>query len=209
MTQLNIIKPYLDNTKQHTVAAIPTATASITNSPLFKLAAELRLRIYEYAVYSDDNGCCKVTREHGIPEPPLLFTCKFIREEATNSFYSVNYFRMMADSLHPAAVILMARKNRSLELLGMGIRGRRTTVIKDEDISSIGVLAWDRLRLWLEYVHAGECSCLKLRGTSGDMLAVVSMFKIAAELKNKPWGEVQAILDGLYAGLMAVSVLEW
>jgi hypothetical protein len=35
------------------------------------------------------------------------------------------------------------------------------------------------------------------------------MFKIAAGLKNKPWGEVQAIVDGLYAGLMAVNDLEW
>jgi hypothetical protein len=209
MTQLNIIKPYLGNTKQHTVAAIPTATASIANSPLFKLAAELRLRIYEYAVYSDDNGHCKVTREHGIPEPPLLFTCKFICKEAVNSFYSVNEFHMMADLLHPAALVLMGRKNKSLELLGTGIRGRRFTVINDEDISSIDVLAWDRLRLWLEYVHAGECSCLKLRGTSGDRLAIASMFKIAAGLKNKPWGEVQAIVDGLYAGLMAVNDLEW
>jgi hypothetical protein len=102
-----------------------TATSSIADSPLFKLPPELRLRIYEYAVYSeDDDGKCKVTREHGIPEPPLLFTCKTVRGEAISSFYSVNNFHNIVELLHPATIVLTMRKKNSLLAQGERFKGR-------------------------------------------------------------------------------------
>lgn len=90
-----------------------STSSSIDHSPLFTLARELRDKIYEYAVNcGDDDGICTVTRRRGIPEPPLLFTCKVIREEALEVFYSINSFRagLLRDDLHPAGKLLLLRK---------------------------------------------------------------------------------------------------
>jgi hypothetical protein len=137
MTQLNIIRPYLASPRRLTQTITPTATTSIVNSPLFKLSAELRLRIYEYAVYSDNDGIYTVTRTYGIPESPLLFTCKIIREEAISSFYGVNNFQILVEKVHPAACIIIIRKRKSLEAQGVLVKGQRRQIINYKKNSAI------------------------------------------------------------------------
>lgn len=87
---------------------------SIAASPLFKLPPELRLRIYEYAVYSCEDQLCEVTRKDGIPELALLFTCKTVRAKAIPVFYTVNTFRIAIESYHAAVQVLTARKKAAL-----------------------------------------------------------------------------------------------
>lgn len=141
-----------------------STSSSIDHSPLFKLPRELRDNIYEYAVYSeDDDGICTVTRRRGIPEPPLLFTCNIIREEAVEVFYSVNIFRvnLLRDDLHPAAKLLLVRKQRALATKGLNtLKDRSITVFPigylDDLMTKVGkVVGFEyRLWLWLEYAHA-------------------------------------------------------
>lgn len=88
---------------------------------MFKLPTELRLRIYEYAVYRGEDGLCKITRKDGIPEPALLFTCKAIRAEAIAVFYTVNIFHTIMEFYHPAVLILMPRKKDALIAAGINI----------------------------------------------------------------------------------------
>jgi hypothetical protein len=67
---------------------------SIARSPFFtKFPPEIRLQIYKYALFiANDDGYCVVIKEKGIPEPPLLLTCKAIRKEAIETFYHQNWF---------------------------------------------------------------------------------------------------------------------
>jgi hypothetical protein len=106
-----------------------TATASIADSPLFKLPAELRLRIYVDVVYSDDNGECKVTRKHGIREAQILLTSKVIREEAISLFYTLNSFRLVEGNSQAADFAMVQRKKRSLEAQGVPFGNKNSEII--------------------------------------------------------------------------------
>ena len=68
------------------------ATDSTTSSPFMKLPPELRDIIYEYALRLDD-GIIQISSTTGIPEPPLLLTCKTIRREAISILYTLNSIR--------------------------------------------------------------------------------------------------------------------
>jgi hypothetical protein len=147
INRLSILNSYLVKPKQHTLIAMSTATTSTANSlqlihtttstapspiadsPLFKLPAELRIRIYADALYSDDNGECKVTRKHGIPEAPLLSTCKVIRGEAISMFYTLNSFRLAEKNSHPADFAMVQRKKKSLEAQGVPIGDKDSEII--------------------------------------------------------------------------------
>lgn len=103
---------------------------------MFKLPRELRDKIYEYAVYSNDNGRCVVTRKDGIREPPLLLTCKTIREEAIEVFYGVNNFYIVILAFHPAAWVLYGHKKQSLELQGFRFGNGDNRMSYDEKTKS-------------------------------------------------------------------------
>lgn len=121
-----------------------TTAISIAASPLFKLPAELRLRIYEYALYSDNDGLCEVTRKHGIPEPALLFTCKAVRDESVTLFYKVNSIRLVAESYHPAVHNLIARKVAAIRTAGMHLGGLEI------EIFTVGRRNFQNLTLWVQ-----------------------------------------------------------
>jgi hypothetical protein len=189
---------------------------SIARSPLFtKLPPELRLKICEYALYTpDDEGFCVVTKKDGIPEPPLLFTCNTICGEAISSFYSVNNFHNIVELLHPATIVLTLRKKISLLAQGVRVKGRTDNILSYNSLRTLRRLPWPNLRLWLEYVHAGECACPDLHRFEeilhkAKLDTIVSMFKIASGLQAKPWSEVEQIMDGLYGGLMAAYNFQW
>jgi hypothetical protein len=98
------------------IIAPPIVVKPIAQFPLFsKLPAELRLKIYQYALYPEDkDGFYDVTRTNGIPEPPLLFTSKAIRNEAIEIFYRKNRFKLIMPSWDPAAEVLIMRKEKML-----------------------------------------------------------------------------------------------
>lgn len=189
-----------------------STSVSVTRSPLFKLPRELRDKIYEYAVYSGDDGICYITREDGIPEPSLLFTCKVVREEAVEVFYNVNSVRPKVISLHPAAVVLHARKLRSLMMKGLRTKGTDAITF---DYNSLEFRTLESLQgnlmLWLQYVHVGEIRITpefpKKKTTDSDahLKIINSMFKIARGMGRSPWDYVKAILDDIWRGLIAVA----
>lgn len=140
----------------------PKATP-IAASPLFKLPAELRLRIYEYALYSEDHdGICEITRNEGIPEPALLFTCKVARHQGIAVFNTVNSIRLIADSFHPAVHSLLVRKVASIRRSSAHIKGL------DVQIYTTGRRNFRNLTLWLQNVHSGRQSSL-VRKTLGRL----------------------------------------
>jgi hypothetical protein len=92
---------------------------SIAQSPFFtKFPPEIRLQIYKYALFvANDDGYCVVTKEKGIPGPPLLLTCKAIRKEAIDTFYHQKWFLLVLKDWNPAALVLMTRKTKLLVTL--------------------------------------------------------------------------------------------
>jgi hypothetical protein len=190
---------------------------SVAASPLFKLSAELRLQIYEYVMESDRNtfsmngekGCCRATRADGIPEPALLFTCKAVREEAIQTFYTVNIFAAVVEDCHPAAHVLMARKKVVLQAMGMD-----TTKIEVRNSSDLGK-NFQNLILWLQHVHQGDMipsTWAATRFSSAKMkLATTARFihsfiNIAKAMRGSPWAEDEKILRDLRGGLIAFDV---
>jgi hypothetical protein len=203
--------------------AVPTTVAkkrpvpkprSIAKSSLYKLPSKIRGCIFENVVRIDDNRTCEITWQSGIPEPPLLFTCKIIRKEATAAFYGVNNFRAVVDSLHPGVLVLIERKNKSLKASGVFLRKDRSPQCVDLSYWYLSSNEWHNLRLWLQYVHAGELDRPNMgRESAGKLLFrycetrvhtefVKSLFKIAAAMDHRPWAEVGGIIDDLHQGLV-------
>lgn len=74
-----------------------TITAqSAAQCHFWKLPPELRIRIYEYALYQ--LGWCPVTNQHRIPKPAILLTCKLTRQGALGIFYAETNFRVHAQA---------------------------------------------------------------------------------------------------------------
>lgn len=190
-----------------TMDSDPTAI-TIAASPLFKLPAELRLQIYGYAQYSNDDGICEITQKGGIPEPALLFTCKAARHEGIAVFYTVNSIRLVAESYHPAVHNLFLRKVASISKSIAHVKWL------DVEIGTSGRRNFQNLTLWLQYVHSGKSlkPCPEDPQAPAEVEAepnfVDSLFRIAAGMKDRPWADVERVVNGLRGGLIALN-REW
>jgi hypothetical protein len=167
------------------------------------------LQIYEHALYTpDDEGFCVVTKEDGIPEPPLLFTCKAIRKEATEIFYHWNRFLLKMVLWNSATDVLMTRK---------------TKVWSDEAVDWCQDLdshaRWSNLVTWLRRHRDGDAHAIPKQAVPRheDDLADIpcacpvewrfleSMFKVAAGMRDRPWEETADVLEGLRPGLIKLE----
>lgn len=76
-------------------------TDSVADSAFFKLLPELRNTIYSLAL--TENHDVHITKQHGIPEHPVLSACKTIRSEASGIFYGENTFWCVVESFDCSA----------------------------------------------------------------------------------------------------------
>lgn len=203
----------LPSTKLQYAATSSNAVAQpFAQSSFARLPPELRLQIYEYAFYIPiEEGRYVVTKEDGIPEPALLFTCKSIRYEAIDLFYRKSNFHLMMPSCDPTTEALMTRKEK---LLNNGeIKNRRQCYV--DGPGSLGN-DWKNLQEWLRLYHAGEAHEMAPNAVSlyeGDDVGAVyveqpfirTMFKLVAEMNGKPWEMVGELIDGFHCGLVALN----
>lgn len=102
---------------------MPATTAqSIEHCRLFTLPSELRNQIYEYVVRGEPALLYQVMEfrvyadpkivvgADGIPEPPLLETCKTVRKEAIGIFYNINTIRIQITSFDSTPALLWKHK---------------------------------------------------------------------------------------------------
>lgn len=186
-----------------------TSTATTTPaSLLLKLPAELRLQIYEYALYIDDDGVCEVTRNGGIPEPALLFTCKTVRDEGIAVFYSVNTVCLIAESFHPGVHNLIASKVAAFKTAGVNLKKL------DVEICAIGKRNFRNLIAWVQFLHSGKTMNPSLAvpqvaaAMEPEPMFVDSLFRIAEGMRQRPWADVDRVINGLRGGLIALNE-EW
>jgi hypothetical protein len=100
-----------------------TVPAVTQTSLFFKLPAELRIQIYEYALYRDDwddedenDDYCRsrsnIEFNENFQQPPLLLTCRQVRSEAIEVFYTITNFLLYIDDCDPTQPIAFCRHLR-------------------------------------------------------------------------------------------------
>lgn len=199
-----------DKTQDKTKSAQPVFPPSgAQDSPLLKLPAELRNRVYEYALYTD--GQCLITKAGGIPEPSLLTTSKEIRKEAIGIYYSVNNVMLDILSFDATALRHFDRKVDAMATTSHGFR------ISGSGLQFRSAPNWTNLKGMLRYYHKGdnrfalpfaEFATDDAAGLPPVFKAIYGMIRCAAAMQTSPWEEVESTFELLRAGLI-LSDARW
>jgi hypothetical protein len=194
-------------TKNHEIAQISDNTMD-TPSPksLLGLPAELRNRIYRFAVSAD--GRIPITTSAGFTEPPLLLTSKAIRQEAIGIYYLENDFDLVVVSWDPSIYSLQVQKaesmwnNYKIDLLNQ-IKVR---------ILRRGHTSWKNFKRWMRmhYDERVDEAGPMLEPTKTASLPpmqkiMVGMFVVANRMKASPWDEVEQVLELLRPGMVSLD----
>jgi hypothetical protein len=169
-------------------------------SLLLDLPPELRVRIYEYAVWTD--GECLITKVGGVPEPPLLTTSKTVRREAIDVYHSINAMRFVVISYDRATETLMFRKLGILEAK-YGVKASFAGA------AFIGSLSWTNLKSRLQSLHEGKGKHVSFGNPAADKARefrmVVGMMHSVVVMRSLPWKEAETKLELLQVGLIAID----
>lgn len=188
---------------------LKNVTDSSASSPFMNLAPELRLIIYEYALYLDD-GAIEVNETTGIPEPALLLTSKEIRHEALPIFYTQNTLHLLIHSYSPATPLLIHRKQEA-------VLAQYEFYIFVSHIVLDGPANWRNLLAWLRHVHESESPVgivqvappLKTGHRPGalerakELTVVAGLFDVVGLLDDVRWDVVEKTLGMLRYALAA------
>jgi hypothetical protein len=162
-----------------------------------------------HSTHQTKDGFYDVTKEIGISEPALLFTCKAIRKEAVEIFFRKNRFRLLMLSWDPATEVLIMRKEK---ILGTGEIAERRRALGHGDGRQ-----WENLLEWLRRYHTEEAHPLAVPAVKAyedeDMGAdqpdeygvVDSMFKLVNALSGSSWEDITPMMIGLRHGLNAID----
>jgi len=193
------------------------ATDLIASSPLMKLPPELREIIYEYALRLDD-GIIQISWTAGIPEPPLLLTCKTVRREAIAIFYTLNSIRLVVESLSPT-VPLFAHKKQ------LAMLAQYQYSFSASQVMLLGLPRWPNLLAWLRLVHENSYSTVVFFRPSSpldtnhqhshgvteqdqEMTVLAGLFRMVHLMPLEPWHEIERTLAMLRYGLVRYDS-EW
>lgn len=183
-----------------------TTDQSVANSPLFtKLPPELRNYVYEYTLHSE--SLVNVTKDEGIPEPPLLLTCKTVRREAIGTFYAVNDIRLVVSAFDPSTEILMWKKIAALKIK----YGIEVISYANIDRHRSGGRNWQNLVSWLQAYRRrevfGMASSKRVasayEGGTKERKLLAGMFYVVDDTRKRPWADVEFVLTLLRSGLVA------
>jgi hypothetical protein len=168
-------------------------------SLLLDLPPELRIKIYEYAVWTD--GECMVTKTGGVPEPPLLMTSKAIRKEAMDVYYSINTMRFMVLSFDHAAESLVFHKLQILEAR----YGVKADVF---GAAFSGPPNWTNLKAWLHSLQGSTKRYVNFKAGANEKMEfkmVIGLMHSAVAMRALSWKEAESSLELLRAGLIAID----
>ena len=166
------------------------ASKTTANSPLLTLPAELRNRIYRLALCKRDGNTIST---NVVPEPPLLATCKQIRNEATAIFYRENDLVVDVGDYDSTPIMAVFHKHLASEKLGIMRRVINGIPRRPN---------WDNMVLWLFRTHKyGETLDLMSRiprlgpPTHPRSAIVVHLFQLVLQLRDLPWTRVEHLLQ--------------
>lgn len=170
-------------------------------SPFLELSAELRNRIYWWAVVVHDCDIDSYTLPIRItgrtfPEPPLLRVCRQIREEASPVFYGNNEFIFEMNDYDSTPLAMYLKKFPS-------DAGQFPIPLDDTDYGNSWMPNRPNLYVWAKRVYEGV-----LPGPSSyeiwlecdaTTMAVGSILFLVEELKDLPWSRLEPLLDNYHA----------
>jgi hypothetical protein len=184
-------------TKTRKVAKKPKhAIETPAPKSLLGLPPELRNRIHRFAV-SDDN-MITITKSTAFPEPPLLFTCKTIRQEAIGIYYLANDFSLSVVSWDPSVYLFLAQKDKALrDTYNFSLLGRKFQMVET------GSASWENLRRWLRLRYdSAETSEMTMISYDTERCIIQGMLDMLVRMKASPWNEVEEVLELLREGLI-------
>jgi hypothetical protein len=155
--------------------------ACSTRPHLFRIAPELRNRIYHYCLTTDKIITVDAS---SFEEPALLRTCRHIRKEASKIFESNAFCLPIIALAYPAPT------SRWIHNAGI----RKYGIVFTE---STGREIWENLLDWLERYHEGSSH----RWNSPDHFGIQSIFECAFDIVDvmkggeKDWEIVQGVLE--------------
>ncbi|KAK5111956.1 hypothetical protein LTR85_011703 [Meristemomyces frigidus] len=166
------------------------ALSFVPQSPLLALPAELRNRIYEFALLEQET----VHVDDNLRRPALLDTCRQIRSEALRLWYTENAFLF---TIHDCDGTVADKFLCSLRMLPINDSKLHARYVYT------GVANWKNLKAWakLDWSDKRQLNLEPSSSNGGspeaDMIAAVSGF--VGEMLDKSWEEVDTALERLRA----------
>ncbi|KAK4890306.1 hypothetical protein LTR27_010949 [Elasticomyces elasticus] len=166
-------------------------------SLLLALPPELRNRIWEHTVSREPH--VTIDKETW-RQPPLLRTCKQIRQEAAPMYYGLNKFSIVVTDLDFKTDIRFCRSARSC-----------VDFPPDTSYYSSGPVQpkWESLMEGAKAVHGGMIQgCQHNMAVTGVLAAAAGALKIARHLRGVPWEQVEEVLI-VYKSAVVSSGTGW
>ena len=160
---------------------------------LLGLPAEVRNRIYRFSIIKSDEWIQLSATSPLLPG--LLSTCKQIREETINLYFTENKFEIELLDYNAEAVV------PAHQLHGKYYAPSPTT---KQDISSLppfkflGVPNWQNFVGWCRVVHQQRMPGLGVQSDNTDEteIAIAAIHDVVINMSVRPWEEVENVLEG-------------
>ncbi|KAK5710032.1 hypothetical protein LTR17_019253 [Elasticomyces elasticus] len=166
-------------------------------SLLLTLPPEFRNRIWEYALVSPQKI---VINKDTWKQPPLLRTCKQIRQETAPMYYGLNKFSMVQTDLDFGPTVHFYRAAKFSKV------GNVNAVYF---AGPPGQLNWDGLMKGAKAVHNGSMSWCNYKGQqSGIQAAAIGALFIAGHMRGVRWAQVEETLE-VYKRVVVDSGTGW
>ena len=159
---------------------------------LHKLPAEMRNRIYREVLV--DPECVFIEDAEDFQEPPLLQTCRQIRQEAITIYYRENYFCICAEGFNSDRGYTWCQRARrhAPDLM------RNTEWCQHESNQRSA-----DLRQWLQRAHEGSVPY----GEWLEPAWIGNEFQIVKDLKDVSWTLVERVLKSYEASVRAMKMV--
>ncbi|KAK5703618.1 hypothetical protein LTR17_021942 [Elasticomyces elasticus] len=168
--------------------------APAQRSRLFTIPAEVRVRIYEYALISN----APIMIEKDEPQPNILRTCRQIRKEAMSIYYTENDFSMTVHQWDGLAAVpfrkLMLNGHLALDLC-----------------TGCDVVNFENLMKWTEAYHEDHENVVglsqnKVRGHDSRAKTLARrVFGTVEVMRSEKWYEVFEVLIVFYDAIFALQ----
>lgn len=186
----------------------PAAAAPVQTSPLLKLPAELRNRIYEYAIEPKPRVASLRTRktynvamkhtmrftaEFGMLEPALLATCRTIRHEAMAEFRAHRPYKLVVSALGSDENELLSWRKRLSFLLNQSDTQASSQL---DECDTPNLSTWICAIRWLQrmqgvFSHDRSVREMNKEFAGQEVALLCAVSKLTRDPMREPWDVVK------------------
>ena len=132
----------------------------------------------------------------GPAEPPLLRTCKRIRDESIGMYYNRNAFYFIIQDCDGLSAVSFKRQ-----------LARYNRLLADNlYICANGGYEWSDLKAWLKEIHAGRSETVDFTGEDRTIEIVIEeAFVVLSRLMHLTWDNAELFLEVFHAGVKSAE----